>query len=423
MATVNQEYELLNTVQEMAYGETAIDVIDTSSFVALGTKVLSSDTNKDLFVNTIFDRIGITLNDTRLYSADDNNVIRRQFDFGCALQKLHVEPAECRENPEWLIGENDFTPEYAPVLKPVVKQKIFADMVTYECGVTVPDNMLKTAFINEVNFGAFLVALTNSLEVGLELAKERAIDITRATMIAYVLKANSANSIDLLKRYNDTLPVNEERLTADQYLKTPEALSDGAMVMSLTADRMSRANKIFNNEEYTRFTPKDLLRVDILNVFDYAIKYGLRPVVYNEKFIQLPNYKLVPYWLGIDEDYNFDGISTIAISKDDGKGGTETVANQSGVVGVMYDVEACGVNIFGEESAFDRNDHAHYTTHYRQMTAQYYVDSSEQCVVFYLSDPQEPVPPVSRSPKINMSEEEAKKSVKKLAKALATTKE
>lgn len=383
MATVNQLYQLLNTVQAMAYGTSAVDVVDTSTLVALGTYVMDSSSDKDLFVNTLFDRIGMTLVDNRLYKAADANIIKRDFDFGVAMQKIHVDPVPAEENPEWLIGGDNFTPEYAPVIKPVVMQKIFHDMVTYECGVTVPDNMLKTAFVNEIAFGAFLIAIMNALENGIELVKERAVDLTRATMIAYALK--NGQGVNLLTVYNAGV-AQADQIEAAQYLKTPEAMSDGCMQMSLTADRMERMNKVFNADGYARFTPKDLLKVDVLNVFDYAVKYGLRPVVYNEKFIQLPGYRLVPYWIGSDQDYNFEGISTVDISKPDGQGGSETVADQSGVLAVMYDIEAAGVNIFGERSAFDRNERAAYTTHYRQMTAQYYVDSSEQCVVFYIAD-------------------------------------
>ena len=86
---------------------------------------------------------------------------------------------------------------------------------------------------------------------------------------------------------------------------------------------------------------------------------------------------MVPYWEGAGTSYAFDDISKVAV---------HDLAEQTGVIGVMYDLETAGVNIFGEESAFDRNERAHYTTHYRQMTAQYYYDSSEQGVVFYLAD-------------------------------------
>lgn len=381
MATVNQIYQMLNNVQKMAYGEIAVSVVNTSTLVALGDAVLRSDVNKDKFVNVLFDRIGLVLVDTRVYKAQDSNVIKRELDFGCAMQKIHVEPVEAQENPEWLIGEQNFIPEYAPVIKPDVRQKIFHDIVTYETGVTVPDNILKTAFTSEIKMASFIVAIRNAQENGIELAKERATDLTRATMIAYCLKNGGVNAINLLTAYNATLPTGATPLANKaQFDNDEKALAFGAKTMALTSDRLTRMNKLFNNEGFARFTPKEYQKFDVLNTFDYDIKYGVRPVVYNEKFIQIPGYSLVPYWMGSGTNYADADISSVKISDADG-----TVADQPGVVGVMYDEEACGVNIFGEESAFDRNDHAHYTTHYRQMSAQYFVDTSEQCVVFYIA--------------------------------------
>ena len=420
MASVNQVYSMLNVVQSMAYGSTAVSVVNTATLVSLGDYVLSSSSNKDNFVNVLFDRIGMTLVNNRLYKTAKNNMIRRDLDFGVAMQKLYVEPCEAMQNPEWLIGSNDFTPQYAPVIKPTVSQKIFSDMATFESGVTIPDNMLKTAFINEVKMASFVVAIMNALENGIELAKERCVDLTRATMIAYVLKNDGANAINLLEEYNNTLPESATPLTADEFLTSEKALAYSARLMALTSDRLTRMNKLFNNDAYARHTPKEYQNFDVLNIFDYAIKYGVRPFVYNEAFIKIPNFATVPYWIGSGTSYSDDDISKVYIQKGSGAN-IETVANQTGIMGVLYDVEAAGVNIFGEESAFDRNDHAKYTTHYRQMTAQYFFDSSEQCVVFYVADPV--IPPVSRHIPTNLTEDEAKASVKKLAKALKSTKE
>lgn len=388
MATVNQVYALLNAVQQMAYGEIAVTVIDTSSFVSLGQLVMSSDNNRDNFFGVLYDRIGITLNNTRKYESSDDNILRRDFEFGSMMQKIFVEPVTMEENPEWLIGSENFVPEYAPVIKPVVRQKIFHNMVTFEGGLTIPDNMCKTAFINEVGFASFLVAMRNALENGYELAKERAIDITRCTMIAYIINNDGANSIDLVEKYNETVPVAEQ-VTKDTFISDEKAMAFACQLMAMTSERMARMNKVFNQDGYARHTPLDLLRVDVLNVFDYAVKYGVRPVVYNEKFISLPNFKTVPYWQGAGTDYDFDSVSKINVSKtvtnpETGEEETETVATQTGILAVMYDTEACGVNIFNDESAFERNDRAHYTTYYRQMTAQYFYDSSEQAVVFHL---------------------------------------
>lgn len=419
MASVNQIYQMLNTVQAMAYGTSAVSVVNTSTLVALGDHVLSSNSNKDAFVNVLFDRIGITLMNTRLYNSRESNIIRRDLDFGVAMQKIYVEPVEARENPEWLIGNQDFVPAYAPVIKPTVAQKIFSDMVTFETGVTIPDNMLRTAFINEIKMASFVVAIMNALENGLELAKERCVDLTRATMIAYCLKNDGVNAINLLKVYNDTLPQSATPISEDEYYTTERALVHGAKTIALTSDRLERMNKLFNNDQYARFTPKSYQKFDVLNTFDYAVKYGVRPFVYNEEFVKIPNFNTVPYWQGCGTTYADDDISRVYISKTTSNG-TETVADQKNVLGVMYDEEACGVNIFGERSAYDRNDHGAYTTHYRQMTAQYFVDTSEQCVVFYL-DSTTPGP-VSSHEKANLTEDEARDSVKKLAKALKSTK-
>lgn len=388
MATINQMYTLLNVAQKMAYGEVAVTVLDTSSFVSLGNFVMSSDNNRDNFFNVLYDRIGLVLNNTRPYETADDNIIRRDYEFGSMMQKIFIEPVEMEENPEWLIGNDDFVPEYAPVIKPIVRQKIFHNMVTYEGGLTIPDNMCKTAFVNEVGFAAFLVAMNNALSNGYELAKERAVDLTRATMIAYILNNDGANAINLVTAYNATVP-QAEQVTAETFMRSEKAMAFACQLMAMTSERMARMNKVFNQDGYARHTPLDLLRVDVLNVFDYAVKYGVRPVVYNEKFIQLPNFKTVPYWQGAGVNYDFGSVSKINISRTvtdeaTGEDEVETVAEQDGILAVMYDTEACGVNIFNDTSAFERNDRAHYTTHYRQMTAQYFYDSSEQAVVFYL---------------------------------------
>jgi hypothetical protein len=49
MSTVNQIYTLINEVAKQTFGESAVTVTDTSTLVALGDKVLSSDVDTDKF--------------------------------------------------------------------------------------------------------------------------------------------------------------------------------------------------------------------------------------------------------------------------------------------------------------------------------------------------------------------------------------
>lgn len=61
MSTVNQIYTLINEVAKQTFGESAVTVTDTSTLVALGDKVLSSDVDTDKFAKTLVDRIGRTI--------------------------------------------------------------------------------------------------------------------------------------------------------------------------------------------------------------------------------------------------------------------------------------------------------------------------------------------------------------------------
>mgnify|MGYP007050003483 CR=1 FL=1 len=61
MSTVNQIYTLINEVAQQTFGESAITVKDTSTLVALGDKVLSSDKDTDKFAKSLVDRIGRTI--------------------------------------------------------------------------------------------------------------------------------------------------------------------------------------------------------------------------------------------------------------------------------------------------------------------------------------------------------------------------
>jgi hypothetical protein len=61
MSSVAQIYSLVNEIATQTYGEKAVSVVDTSSFIALGDKVLSSQNDTDKFLNTLVDRIGTTV--------------------------------------------------------------------------------------------------------------------------------------------------------------------------------------------------------------------------------------------------------------------------------------------------------------------------------------------------------------------------
>ena len=57
MANVSQIYEILNSASKQAFGESAVVVTDTSTFIALGSAVVRSDVDTENYLNTLVDRI------------------------------------------------------------------------------------------------------------------------------------------------------------------------------------------------------------------------------------------------------------------------------------------------------------------------------------------------------------------------------
>ena len=134
MSTVNQIYSIINYVAKQTCGETAVNVADTSTLVALGDAVLSSDTNTDKFTHALVDRIGRTVFSVRRYLTRESGMIREPFEYGCIVQKIYVDMPEAKQNNSWEIGEDSYKPEFAPVIKPTVKQKLFNKIATWEIG-------------------------------------------------------------------------------------------------------------------------------------------------------------------------------------------------------------------------------------------------------------------------------------------------
>lgn len=381
MANVAQIYSIVNDVAKMAYGENALTTVDTSSFIALGDSVISSANNRDKFLNTLVDRIGRTIFSVREYTVTDNDIVRKPFEFGCILQKIYVEMPEAKINNSWNIGENNYTPEFAPIIKPSAKQKLFDKIATWEIDVTIPDRILKTAFLNETTMAVFIDAIFTALENMMRLAMENNINLTRASFIARKIHgAMPCGAINLLADYN-TLISPATPLTVANCLRDLGFLKYATQQIKLWSDRIVKMSKHFNEEEYIRHTPKSLQILNVLADFASATDTYLQSDTYHNELTKLPLYKVVPYWQGEGETYGFNDTSKIDIKID-----ANTTITETGVLAVLYDYEAMGVTITDRRATTERNNHDEYTNYYNKTDIGYFNDMSENGIVFYIKD-------------------------------------
>ena len=384
MASVNQLYTVLNAVAAQALGSAAVTVTDTTSMVALGDAVLSSANNKDAFVGVLMDRIGRTIVSMRAYNgAEKNPLIRKPFDYGCVLQKIYVDLEDANPNNEWNIGDSDhYTPSFAPVFKPDVRQKLFNSINTWEYDWTVPDQILRTAFISAQDMQAFISAQAQAMDNSLQLALENAGNLVRATGAAYHIENNGATAINLLAEFNGD---SASPLLAADALSNEDFLRYAALRISNVVKYMRNMSRVWNLEAYARHTDSDYAVLTLLQDFDAAETMNLQSGVFHDELVKLPNYNVVPYWQGAGQTYAFSDTSKIAITIKDGAS-TKNVT-QTGVLAIVHDVEALGTTVYEIEQSTERNNKDRYTDYFAHANIGYFFDPSENMAVFYIADP------------------------------------
>ena len=379
MSTVNQIFNIVNDVSKQTFGEKAISVVDTSTLVALGDEVLKSDENTENFTNTLVDRIGRTVFSTRAYTTDNaEGMVREPFEYGCILQKIYVDLPDAKENNSWAIGKGNYTPTFAPVIKPTLKQKLFNKQTTWEIEVTIPDFMLRTAFTSATEMAVLIDAIFTSMENMMQIALENNKNLTRANFIASKLHSNKpCGAINLLHLYNT---LTSQTLTVDACMRDLGFLKWSTQQINLWAKRLSKMSTLFNDEGYKRFTPQSDLIVNVLQDYDSAINSYLQSDTYHNEMTKIAStYSTVPYWQGSGLNYTFEDTSKIDVKIDE-----TTTITESGIIAVLYDRDAMGVTITERRGTTQRNNKDEYTDYFNKATYGYFNDLSENGIVFYV---------------------------------------
>ena len=387
MANVSQIYSILNAVAAQALGSSALSVVDTRSMVALGDAVLSSNSDVDKFVGALVDRIGRTIVSVREW--DDpaaDPLVKKPFDFGTCLQKIYVDIEQAAPNNAWEIGDVSYTPTWAPVYKPTVHQKLFNKISTWEFNYTIPDNILRTAFVSETDMAAFITAIYTAMDNSLALSLRDANNLTRNTAMAITLNRAGSNAINLFAKYEEAFP--STTLTAAGAIFDPDFLRFATRYITDTMGYMKNLTRAWNNEAYARHTPEDKLVATFLRSFDSAQRVYLQSDTFHDSMVKLGNrYNVVDFWQGVGTSgYDVDDVSAIKIKITDPTDSTKTIdVTQEGIVCVLHDIEAMGTTINNRRMTSERNNKDEYTDTFSKANIGYFYDGSENIAVFYIA--------------------------------------
>lgn len=373
--TVNQIYSTINDIAEnMTEGKT--HVIDTSSFVNFGTLVLSSATNKEKFYNQLVDRIGRTVFAIREYQRQNRNVTVDSFTFGCILQKVSYKMQDAENNSSWDVNA---TNPYTLTPKQGVIQKLFAqDLPTFSYTDVILTRQLESAFIKPENMASFFnglyIRMRNALEVDLEGMDNYAI----ASLVAEVNNevvtdsTNARRARNLLAEYK-TIHTSST-LTEDTCLDDKDFLEFVCVEIGTVIPFLGKLTTMYNNGEVERVSKPDDLVVEVSSIFEKKYNVYLKSNTYHDEMVNLPNFNAVPYWIEPTTPMNI-------------KVGAEEEAKEiKNVICIMRDKDAVVDTLEFEKFSSMYDDFNERTYIKLSADRRYIVDTSENCVFFYVAD-------------------------------------
>ncbi len=387
---VEQVYQLVNTTVEEILGESVIVQEDLSNIVDVGKEIISTN-NLDNYVKKLVNHIGKVVFDDRVYKGNVPSVLRDSWEYGSILEKITADIPEAIENKSWNLVDGQ-TYNQDVFYQPTISAKFFNSKVTFEVPISFTELQVKESFSNKEQLNGFLSMIFNAVEKAMTIRLDnlvmRAINnMTAETLYADLydevtgtldLTKTGTKAINLLALYNAN-KVQDEQLTVNEAILNPDFIRFSSYMISLYKDRMSKISTLFNIGGKERFTPAEDVTVVLLSDFSSAVDVFLQSNVFNKELTSLPKHETVPYWQGSGTEYAFEDVSKIHV-----KNSSKKVVEASGILGVMFDVNAVGVANLDKRVTSHYNAKAEFYTNYYKADAGYYNDLNENFIVFFI---------------------------------------
>lgn len=384
---IKQIYAFTNSAVKEALGETDLVVAeDLSNVVDIGTAVFNANA-QDAYVRALTNHIGRVIFVNRKYQGRAPSVMMDDWEFGSVLEKIRAELPEATENKSWDLQDGV---SYDPHIfhKPNVSAKFYNMMSTLEIDQSITELQVKQSFSNVAQLNSFLSMLYNKVDDAFTLRADELVMRTIDNMIGETIiddygsdtlaSKSGIKAVNLLYLYNQ---LNAgATLTASNCIYNPEFIRFASYQMKMYADRLKSYSKLFNVGKTAKHTSIEFLKIVMLSNFKSAADVYLQSDTFHDEFTKLPQADSISYWQGTGTSYAFEDVSKIDIKT---SSGTNVAA--SGVLAVMFDRDALGVNCYNRRTTTSYNAKAEFYNNFHKMDARYFNDLDENFVVFFVA--------------------------------------
>ena len=389
---MQQVYQLANDVTTEILGKSDLVQEDLSNVVELG-KELFDNVSYDKFTKSLVDHIGKVRFVDRTYEGTSNTLIRNEWEYGAVLEKVTGRTLpEAVENESWELTDGASYDQNV-FKKPDVSSKFYNKRTTFEVDLSVADKQVRSAFSSANQLNNFFTMLSNDVDKSLtvkvdELGNRTINNLILQTINAQFPNVNNNNysgmtgvkAVNLLYLFNQTF---SKSLTATMAFFDPDFNKFASLYILRYVDRMKKMSSLFNVGELPRFTPKRLQHLILHTDLASASDIYLQSDTYHNELTRLPEHETTPYWQGSGTSYDFSSTGTVKATIEVGSGTKAITA--SGIIGVLFDHEAAGLNQIERRVTSHRNDKAEFTNFFYKEECGYFNDLNENAVVFYIA--------------------------------------
>lgn len=320
---VKDAYQIMNALARQATAQEDIAVVDHSSFIDCGTKVLATGTENVL--NSIARTLAYVVIAARPYAgkfglinASENKFNTRKAKIsyyagdnvasGAFNTDLHTNIADGYDNGT--NGGNSVGTMWEQSL-PRVLERFFLSEAAWDKFYTIPEAQLQSAFNDEATFVKFmngrLIEVQNDIESTME-SRNRAIVADRIAGTYLLTSKNVLGdecAVDLTAYFNEKCGTT---YTRDEILQEhlTEFLELWVAKIKIDSDRLEERTALYHNPykitesgvDYNilRHTPKANQKMFYASEFFTEAKARVLPEIFNPQYLDTANGEAVTYW-------------------------------------------------------------------------------------------------------------------------------
>lgn len=374
---VTQIATILNEAQQEIIGKSAVTTEDLTNVVDMGKQILEA-TDVDNYVRKLIDKVGRMIFVDRVYNSTAPDILTDSWEYGSAMQKVRCEMPDAVENDSWKLTNGQ---SYDPFVftAPDVQSKFYDSKVTYEVQMSFTEMQVKSAFNSPAEMNSFFAMIENRIRFKLTLSNDILKTRTVNNLIAEKIHSKN-NVVNLLTMYNAEFT---QTLTAAHALMDKDFLRYAIGKIKEYIKYIQRPSMLFNDGGYTTFTPESDLKMVLLSRFVNTAEVYLQSDTFHNDLVKLTGYSEVPYWQGsgTGETFDFEEISKINVTTASGN-----AVSQTGIIGTIFDRDACMVCNANPRVTSIYNPKGEYWNYFYKYDASYFNDTMENCVVFIVAD-------------------------------------